>query len=121
MGRYSYTIGRYYEEQTVAWLERHGFCILERNFRCRFGEIDIIAKENGCLVFVEVKYRADNRWNSAQEAVTIRKQKCVSETAAYYIKKNGIRTECLYRFDVICTDGVRFTLYRNAFEYCGRF
>lgn len=121
MSIYSYETGRYYENQAAAWLESHGFCILARNFRCRFGEIDVIAKENEYMVFVEVKYRADNRWGSAQEAVTSRKQRCVSDAAAYYMKKNRIGPECLCRFDVICTDGVQFTLYRNAFDYCGRF
>lgn len=121
LGTYSYETGRYYEEKAAIWLENHGFCILERNFRCRFGEIDVIARESGYLVFAEVKYRSDNRRGSAQESVTFRKQRCISDTAAYYMKTHRIGSESLCRFDVICTDGVHITLYRNAFDYCGRF
>ena len=55
------TVGSRYEEEAAAFLQKQGFQILEKNYRDRYGEIDIIAKENGYLVFVEVKYRSSLR------------------------------------------------------------
>lgn len=61
--------GAFWEEAVTAYLMRSGVNILERNYRCSRGEIDIIGFHRGCLVFFEVKYRNDDRFGTALEAV----------------------------------------------------
>ncbi len=83
------------------YLEKHGYDILELNWRCRSGEIDIIAKYNDILVFVEVRTRkSKERFGTASESVDHRKQKKVREIALIYLHFNGKHDHDL-RFDVI--------------------
>ena len=84
-------VGSRYEEETAAFLQKNGYRILEKNFRDRRGEIDLIAKDGRTLVFVEVKYRKNARNGYPEEAVDTRKQKKIRETAAYYVYKTGFR------------------------------
>lgn len=109
-------IGEEQERKAVEELERVGYHILEKNFRCRIGEIDIIAENQGYLVFVEVKYRKNNCSGYAAEAVTWKKQQVISRVADYYL-----RTHCkkipACRFDVVAIDGKNVTIYENAFSY----
>ena len=113
-------LGKAREEQAAAWLRDAGYTILEHNFNCRFGEIDIVALDAGTLVFVEVKYRRKRDSGFPEEAVTDWKKYRISKTADYYCLMHQVpdTTDC--RFDVcaIDEDGVR--LYRNAFPYCGK-
>ena len=80
------TVGRDGETRTAVYLEERGFEICCRNYRCRFGEIDIIAREpiTGILCFVEVKTRSDLRKGRPCEAVTPSKLRCLRRTAAHY-------------------------------------
>lgn len=109
-------IGDEYEQVAVEYLERNGFRIIERNYRNRIGEIDIIAKERNTICFVEVKYRNDGKYGYASEAVNVRKQHKIQRVANYYLMRKGYSewTDC--RFDVLAVEGVDVTLYRNAFE-----
>lgn len=112
-------VGEAHETLIVLELEKRGYHILQKNFRCRIGEIDIIARHHGYLVFIEVKYRKNARAGYAAEAVTRRKQQIISRVADYYI-----HTRCRKippcRFDVAAVDGVVVTVYENAFEYIPR-
>ncbi len=109
-------IGAVYEKQAVAFLQEKGYEIVETNFRCRQGEIDIIAREGEYLVFIEVKYRKDTRAGNGLEAVDYRKQQKIIQTARYYLYSRQFGEEVPCRFDVIgiCPD--KITLIRNAFE-----
>lgn len=92
-------IGAIGEDIAVDLLKRNGLVILARNFRCRFGEIDIIAKDHTTLVFVEVKTRKSLSCGRPEEAVTYRKQAKLRLLAAVYLqKKLSLLTSC--RFDV---------------------
>lgn len=113
-----HTIGQTYEELAVSYLQLQGYEILERNFRYRQGEIDIVAKEKETYVFCEVKYRTTAREGYPEEAVAKGKQKKISECALYYLQKKGLG-EVPCRFDVICILGEELTHYRNAFFYGG--
>ena len=75
-------IGTVQEQRVAGWLKQHGYDIVEHNFSCRFGEIDLIARKDGYLIFVEVKYRSNRGYGSPCEAVDHRKQKrsILSET-----------------------------------------
>jgi len=109
--------GLYYETQAAVFLEKQGYQILERNFRCPAGEIDLIAKEGGYLCFVEVKYRSERETGTPEEAVDAKKQKRISRAALYYLMKQGLGDTTPCRFDVvgIRPDGIRVT--KNAFSF----
>ena len=105
------------EEKAVRFLTDHGVTILERNFRDRDGEIDVIGDQDGTLVFFEVKYRGSGRWGDPSEAVTPEKQKTICRTALYYLYKTGRGTEIPVRFDVICVTERQIRWIRNAFPF----
>lgn len=77
-----------------------GYTIIEENFRCKSGEIDIIAKEDNEIIFIEVKTRTSNRYGEPIEAVNRIKQKHIVLTASYYVFLNHLN-ESNIRFDVI--------------------
>ena len=110
------TVGFEYEKIAGEYLEKHGYQNIEYNFYSRHGEIDIIARHEGYLVFVEVKYRKDNKSGHPLEAVSLAKQKTICKCALYYMKMNGIQ-EAPVRFDVVGILGNKVTLVQNAFEY----
>ena len=110
-------IGTHYEKEAGQYLEQHGYHILEYNFRCRMGEIDIVAREGAYLVFVEVKYRKDSAAGEPLEAVDYRKQRQISQTAAYYLRRHGYGENTPCRFDVAAILGEEFRLIQNAFDY----
>ena len=93
-------IGKYGEQTAVRYLMRSGYAILERNFRCRFGEIDIVAMKENVICFVEVKTRSSLYYGLPSEAVNDAKQKKLSKAALLYIGLNGC-TGVGIRMDVI--------------------
>ena len=94
-----HSLGQFGEEQAARYLRRRFYSIVERNYRCRFGEIDLIAKRGGNLVFVEVKLRRDDSHGEAREFVTARKQQRVRAAAELWLSLH--ETELQPRFDVI--------------------
>ena len=110
--------GSHYERLAGAYLEQEGYEILEYNYRCKTGEIDIIAREAGYLVFCEVKYRASDKKGHPAEAVNPAKQRTISKSALCYMTVNGI-DEVPCRFDVVSIENHKVILYRNAFDYTG--
>lgn len=111
-------IGAKYEALAAEFLEAKGYEILEKNFRCRQGEIDLIVCDGKYLVFVEVKYRSSSQYGSAVTAVSYKKQQTISCVAAFYLLKNRLSEDTPCRFDVIAIDGDEVKHYENAFEYC---
>lgn len=108
-------VGTDQERKAAEFLREQGYDILECNFRCRTGEIDIIAREGQYLCFVEVKYRADTSCGSALEAVTRRKQQNILKVSRYYLVRHGLGMDTACRFDVVAVTGKEVTLIRNAF------
>ena len=82
-------MGSIYEEKIAAFLKQNGFVILERNYRCKQGEIDIIAKDGSYFVFIEVKYRASGSAGFSLEAIDHRKALRIRNAAVYY--PTGVR------------------------------
>lgn len=113
-------LGTEKEEEAAAFLTAQGYRVLTRNFRCRLGEIDLIAKEEDCLVFVEVKYRSGRGVGLPEEAVDLKKQRTISKVAMYYLMTHVGRTDIPCRFDVVAIDGKEIRLHRNAFPYWGK-
>jgi len=95
--------GRGGEDRACAFLRRLGFQILDRNFRCRVGEIDIVAREGDAVVFVEVKERQDASRGGAVETVTMAKRRRVVRAAEVWAAAHGT-TEGRMRFDVVAID-----------------
>lgn len=108
-------VGKQYEEAAARALIGSGYQILERNFWCRQGEIDIIASHKGYLVFVEVKYRRNERAGFPEEAVNRKKQMTMVKTARYYMYKKGYASETPCRFDVAAVDGGQVRIIEDAF------
>ena len=100
-------IGSYYEEKAADWLVAQGYRILERNFRCGQGEIDLIAARGNELVFVEVKFRTDHGYGFSQEAVDVRKQRRIRRVAEYYVMLHpqAERMDCRYDVAAFEADG----------------
>ena len=108
-------MGTSYEIKAEEYLLQKGYKILERNFRNRSGEIDIIAKDGEYFCFVEVKYRTTNDFGSPLEAVDFRKQNQIRKVALYYLMKNKLSEWTPCRFDVIAFEGEKLTHVENAF------
>lgn len=109
-------VGAVYEKRAGAYLKQQGYELLEYNFCCRSGEIDLIARDGAYLVFVEVKYRRTPDGGNPLEAVDIRKQKKISRTAAYYCMTHGYGENTPCRFDVVAVLGENICVVKNAFE-----
>ena len=111
--------GAFYEEAAAGYLTRCGCRIVARNFRCRAGEIDVIAIDESdeipVLVFAEVKYRGSRTGGYPEEAVTPRKQQTIRKVALYYMAANKIRSGTPCRFDVVAIEGGLLRHIRNAF------
>lgn len=110
-------VGTAYERTAGIYLETKGYRILEYNFRNRRGEIDIVARDGSCLVFVEVKYRKDKRAGDPLEAVDPKKQRSICRTAAYYLLIHHFTMDTPCRFDVVAVEGEEIRLVKNAFPY----
>lgn len=114
-------IGDKYEKLVSDYLKKMGYYVKECNFRCKFGEVDIIAEKDQYLVFVEVKYRSTAKYGVPQEAVDYRKQKRISNVASCYLYKYHYPVNTPVRFDVAAVSGKSVELIENAFPYCGNF
>lgn len=102
------------EEMAVQSLRERGYRILQRNYANRFGEIDIIAEDNGYLVFVEVKKRASGRFGGPFSAIDRRKKEHLIRTAQGYLKEQKACNRQA-RFDVVGIEGDRLQIIKNAF------
>ena len=114
-------LGSFGEDAAAAFLSKKGFTVIQRNFFCRLGEIDIIAEEGEYLAFVEVKLRKNADHGEAREFVTFSKQKRIIMAAKYWLSRHP--TELQPRFDVVevyAPDGARGKVYlrllRDAFS-----
>ena len=112
-------VGSEYEEIAADFLKDKGYDILERNYRCPVGEIDIIASRSGTIIFVEVKYRVNKSKGYPAEAVSVSKQKVISRVAEYYLTAIIHKTDVSCRFDVISILDGNIEHIENAFDYAG--
>jgi putative endonuclease len=107
------------ENLACAELQRRGYAILERRYRTRFGEIDIIARDGPTIVFVEVKARLSDDFGGAAAAVTRWKQRRIAEMAVDYLSRRRLHG-CPCRFDVVAIDfdpaEPSVIVYPNAFD-----
>jgi len=100
MSRQRQTLGRRGEDEAAFYLKKQGYVLLQRNYRCPLGEIDIIAKEGKTLVFIEVRARSSDRFGMPQESVNRNKILKIYKVAQYYLKAVQKEEEPV-RFDVL--------------------
>ncbi len=103
------------EDAAAAFLAGHGLQLLERNYRCRFGEIDLILRDGATLVFVEVRYRGNATFGGAAESITASKRIKLLKAARHYMAAHGQIPAC--RFDAVLLNGSTHDIdwVRNAF------
>ena len=98
--------GQSTETMALEYLQQQGLSLLERNFRCKMGEIDLIMTDNvDGLLFVEVRYRKSNFFGGAAASVTQKKQRKLIRTAQLYLQINSLSERCYSRFDVVALSG----------------
>jgi len=102
------------ERAAREYLISAGFSILAMNWRCPLGELDIIARERGTLVIVEVKTRSHEAWGPAEEAITRAKQRRLIRAGLWYAQAHGY-SDAAVRFDVVIVRGQALEHYRDAF------
>ena len=107
-------LGKTGEDLAVDALASRGYAILDRRYRTRHGEIDIVARDGETIVFVEVKAKDTAEFGSAAEAVDARKQRRIASMAVDYLARNRL-TKRPCRFDVVAIDGAVLTYYKGAF------
>ena len=106
--------GQQTEEQALQFLLQQGLQLVERNYRCKQGELDLIMQDQATLVIIEVRFRKTNTYGSALESITPRKQAHIIAATQYYIIEQHITTAI--RFDVIaCSGDGTLHWIKNAF------
>ncbi len=110
--------------ETIAsnFLKKKGYTIVTRNYRRKFGEIDIIARDRDYLVFIEVKTRTGTSHGHPLEAITFKKQRQISKVAQCYLAENDLY-DVAARFDVVSVilsqnDQIHIEIIPNAFDVC---
>lgn len=104
------------EQLAAVYLQHQGLVLVAQNYRCRFGEIDLIMKERETLIFVEVKMRASDAFGGAAASITVAKQAKLLHAARHYL--SGLRHEPACRFDAVLITGInnpRIEWIKNAF------
>ena len=106
--------GRQWENTAQLYLQRHGLVLIEANFRCKLGEIDLIMREGSTLVFVEVRQRAAGAQVGAAASIGPAKVRRIVRAAQVYLQRCPRTPPC--RIDVVAIDGSRIDWLKNAIE-----
>jgi len=110
-------LGAAYEELAAEYLQARGVAILEKNYRAAGCEIDLIGEMDEYLIFVEVKYRKNEKYGDPTEAVSLRKQQHICRAAGIYCCKKQVHKQI--RYDVVSVCGEKIVWYENAFSHRG--
>lgn len=108
-------LGSRYEQMAADFLKSRGAVVVEQNYRCSRGEIDLIVRDGRYLVFAEVKYRSSGRKGDPAEAVDACKQQRIRQVARYYLYSHRYGEDTPCRFDVVSILGKEIHWIRNAF------
>ena len=107
-------LGRLGEDRALAHLSSHGLTLVERNFLCKLGEIDLVMRHGSYLVFVEVRRRADRKHGGAAASVTPAKQLRLIRAAQCYLQRYNSPPPC--RFDLVAIDGEQLSWMQNVLD-----
>ncbi|MCR5737821.1 MAG: YraN family protein [Eubacterium sp.] len=108
-------IGSIYEDAAAAYLQSNGFVILERNYRNKIGEIDIVAKKNDKISFVEVKFRQNQSFGDAVEAVNDKKLRKIYKIAQWYLLEHPELQNFEVQIDALAITGNQIQHYENCY------
>ncbi|MEO0137909.1 MAG: YraN family protein [candidate division WOR-3 bacterium] len=112
-------LGKKGEELARSFLNKRGFNIVDHNFRCRYGEIDLVLRKDKSYHFVEVKYRRTLEYGLPQESVNKRKQKKIQNVALLWLKKRHLPMDSEIHFDVLAISqsiqGIEYEYIEDAF------
>ena len=109
-------VGTTFEQKAAEYLAMNGYQIISKNFRCKIGEIDLIAKSEGYLCFIEVKYRSDTTKGFPAEAITPNKIRRITRTAEFYMLLHKLPQETPCRFDAVVILDHDIQVIKNAFD-----
>lgn len=109
-------VGTTFEQKAADYLEKNGYSVIEKNFRCKIGEIDLIAKSEGYLCFVEVKYRSGTTKGFPAEAINYNKIRRITRTAQFYLLLHKLPQDTPCRFDAVVILDDKIELIKNAFD-----
>jgi putative endonuclease len=107
--------GRRAEQAAATFLQQHGLTVIERNYRCRFGEIDLIARDGEALVFVEVRMRSSAAFGGAAASITAAKREKLMRTARHYLAGLARTPPCRFDALLIGSDDRAPEWLKNAF------
>lgn len=107
-------VGQQGEDDALFYLQQQGLQLIERNFRCKGGEIDLLMQDKKTLVFVEVRKRARDNYGGAAASVTMSKQQRLIVAAQFYLQRYTMPPPC--RFDVVAIDDGNISWLKNAIE-----
>lgn len=107
--------GRESEDQAQHYLCQHGLSIIEENFRCKCGEIDLIMRDGDTLVFIEVRYRKSNIFGGALQSIGTNKQRRIRQTAMFYLQQHRLFEKTAARFDVLAMSANDIQWIKGAF------
>ena len=112
-------LGKRSEDLAVEYLRKAGLKIVQRNYRCKLGEIDCVARDGNSIVFVEVRSRSTADSESPKYSIGPKKRRTISKVALYYLKRKGLTSNSA-RFDVVTVvfegDAPTIEWTRNAFD-----
>lgn len=109
-------VGTSFEQKAAIFLEQNGYQIIDKNFRCRIGEIDLIARSEQYLCFIEVKYRSGISKGYPSEAINQSKIRRITRTAQYYMLLHKLPQDIPCRFDAVVILEEDISLIKNAFD-----
>ncbi len=108
--------GNRFEQLAEKYLINEGLVLLERNYHCRYGEIDLIMRDDSTLVFVEVRYRNQRQYGGAIESVGRHKKARLIKAANYYLTEKKLHDEYACRFDVVAFESEQLNWIPAAFD-----
>jgi len=115
--------GDHYEERAAGWLQKQGLKLLERNYHCRHGEIDLILLDGDCLCFVEVKYRGSRSFGGVSHSIGAAKQRKLLTAAEHYLTRHPEHRRRPQRIDALLLQQnggeIEIEWIRNAVQHSG--
>jgi len=108
-------VGTKFEQKAADYLKKNDYTIIEKNFRCKIGEIDLIGKNEGYLCFIEVKFRSSSQKGFPAEAITPTKIRRITRTAEFFLLLHNLPQDTPCRFDAVVILDDEISLIKNAF------
>lgn len=109
-------VGTTFEQKAADYLAKNDYVVLEKNFRCKIGEIDLIATSEGYLCFIEVKYRSGTAKGYPAEAINLNKIRRITRTAQFYLLQHRLPQDTPCRFDAVVILDQQIEIIKNAFD-----